>query len=291
MKKALKVVSLSVLAVFVLLVLGDVYLIWKFNRRPKRPDIMPENAIWIEAPSLPIQFTYRGDWLGCWTLAGVGVQCAKTDWDGTPEYGDIYVPCDDPKRLVSEKELRFAPMDSENVYGGFIYEGTGEAIPVVRLIDGTTLLPVTDYDNVKEYLDRVSRDFPSRGCQAAVAYAMAPDSGEVGTKEALTTPINGVSPVRAGVNGIGYPKCIYCPDLGYSKESRLAGTEGLVVLQVVVQVNGKPTNIEIIRSLRKSLDESAADAVQRWRFKPAFNQQGIPVATATQIEVTFRLLK
>ena len=253
---------------------------------------MPENAIWIEAPGLPIQFTYRGDWLGCWILAGVGVQCAMTDWDGTPEYGDVYIPCDDPKRQVSEKDLRFAPMDSEKVYGGFNnYGETGEGIPVVRLIDGTTLLPVTDYDQVKEYLSRAGRDFPSRGCQVPVSHAIAPDSGEVGTKQALNTPINGVSPVRAGVNGIGYPKCIYCPDPGYSKESRLAGTEGLVVLQVVVQANGNPTNIEIIRSLSKSLDESAVDAVQRWRFKPAFNQQGIPIATATQIEVTFRLLK
>jgi TonB family protein len=289
MEKVLKVVGLSVSVLVVVLVVGYVYLVWKLNHPPKRPEVMPESAIWIEAPALPIQFAYRGEWLGCWTITGIGVQCAITDWDGKPEYGDAYVPCDDPKRAVEEAALKFAPMDWENTYGGVISTGqTDEVyrIAVVRLTDGTTLLPLSDYDHTKEYLNRASRNFPSLGCRAVT---ITPRGRDVGTNTASETSFSNASPLLAGVDGIGYPKCIYCPNPRYSEEARSAGTEGIAVLELVIQPNGKPTNIDVVRSLSQSLDESAVDTVRQWRFKPALNREGIPVATTTKIEVTFRL--
>jgi hypothetical protein len=106
-----KIVRWSLSGIFVLLVCGYLYSIWKFNHPPRLPHNIPADAIWVNALGVPFQVTYRGAWLGCSRLQTDGVQCVMTDWDGTPQYGDIYVLCDEPKRRVSDSELRLKPME------------------------------------------------------------------------------------------------------------------------------------------------------------------------------------
>jgi len=75
----------------------------------------------------------------------------------------------------------------------------------------------------------------------------------------------------------------------YSDEARQAHHQGTVILSVVVDSAGLPTNIKVIRTLGMGLDEKAIEAVSQWRFKPGM-KDGRPVSVAATIEVNFRLL-
>jgi len=60
------------------------------------------------------------------------------------------------------------------------------------------------------------------------------------------------------------------------------------VLALVVDENGRPRDVQVIRSINKLLDQSAIDAVTQWKFKPAL-KEGKPVAVRTSVEIAFRL--
>ena len=94
---------------------------------------------------------------------------------------------------------------------------------------------------------------------------------------------------RAGVNGVGMPSCIYCPDPQYSDEARKAKYQGVVVLMVVITLDGRATNIQVVKSPGLGLDEKAIEAVRQWKFRPAIGPGGKPVPSQVPIEVTFRL--
>jgi protein TonB len=96
---------------------------------------------------------------------------------------------------------------------------------------------------------------------------------------------------RAGVNGVGVPKCTYCPAPEYSEEARTAKLQGTVLLDITVTTEGKATKIVVIRSPSDGLAEKAAEAVKSWRFKPALDKAGNPIQARVQIEVTFHLHK
>jgi TonB family protein len=75
----------------------------------------------------------------------------------------------------------------------------------------------------------------------------------------------------------------------YSEEARKAKHSGMVLLSVVVDDQGVPRDIKVVRPLGLGLDEKAIEAVARWRFRPAF-RNGRPVAVTANVEVNFRLL-
>jgi len=94
---------------------------------------------------------------------------------------------------------------------------------------------------------------------------------------------------RPGINGVTPPACVYCPVPDYTDQARKAKLEGAVVVQAVVSVEGRAEHVSVVRGLGSGLDEKAVAVVQRWRFKPAHNSDGHPVAVSVPMEVTFRL--
>jgi TonB family protein len=60
------------------------------------------------------------------------------------------------------------------------------------------------------------------------------------------------------------------------------------VVSVVVDVQGNPQQVQVVRHLGMGLDQKAVDAVKQYRFKPA-TLQGKPVPVEVNIEVTFRI--
>ncbi len=75
----------------------------------------------------------------------------------------------------------------------------------------------------------------------------------------------------------------------YSEEARKAKYSGTVLLSIVVDQNGMPRDIHVIRPLGLGLDEKAIEAVMKWRFRPGM-KGGHAVSTQAQVEVNFRLL-
>src|SRR6266851_367560 len=85
------------------------------------------------------------------------------------------------------------------------------------------------------------------------------------------------------------PQLVSSPPPTYSEEARKAKIEGYVVLGLVVDEKGNPTNFRVISGLGMGLNEKAIEAVRGWKFEPAFGKDGKPVAAKIAVEVDFHL--
>jgi len=94
---------------------------------------------------------------------------------------------------------------------------------------------------------------------------------------------------RAGVNGVGSPMCIYCPQPEYSDEARKAKYQGTVLLDVTVTADGRVLNPQVLKGPGLGLEEKAMAQVKNWKMRPAVGPSGKPVNCRVQIEVTFHL--
>jgi TonB family protein len=88
--------------------------------------------------------------------------------------------------------------------------------------------------------------------------------------------------------GISAPQAIATPDPEYTEEARNAKTQGTVILWLIVDDQGKPRDIRIVRGLGFGLDARAIDAVKQWKFEPAM-KDGHPVNVQISVEVGFKL--
>lgn len=88
--------------------------------------------------------------------------------------------------------------------------------------------------------------------------------------------------------GVSAPKLIYAVDPEFSDEARRAKYQGICVVSLVVDAQGNPSHIQIVRALGMGLDEKAIEAVKQYKFKPAY-YQGHPVAVVVDISVNFRI--
>src|SRR5439155_20207448 len=82
-------------------------------------------------------------------------------------------------------------------------------------------------------------------------------------------------------------KLIYKVEPEYTADAREKKIEGSVLLGVTIDHDGVPQNPQIKKSLYPSLDQSAIDAVRKWRFEPAI-KNGQPVSMYITVEVYFR---
>jgi TonB family protein len=74
----------------------------------------------------------------------------------------------------------------------------------------------------------------------------------------------------------------------FSDEARREKYSGICMITLIVDAQGVPQNVRVLRALGKGLDEKAMEAVRRYRFKPAMND-GKPVPVMITVEVNFRL--
>jgi hypothetical protein len=91
------------------------------------------------------------------------------------------------------------------------------------------------------------------------------------------------------------PKLQNQPEAEFPDESRRAikkqhikDFEAISVLSLIVDVNGMPQNLCLLRPAGYGLDPKAAEAVRRYRFDPA-RKDGKPVPVQITVEVDFKL--
>lgn len=120
---------------------------------------------------------------------------------------------------------------------------------------------------------------------------------EVQFEEAVTPPTD--VPVPASANAIsgsqqqGAPaqdlKTANRVDPVYPPASRRAGEEGTVRLKVLVDTNGRASNVAVTQSSGFTrLDQAAMEAVRKWRFVAATDGTN-KIQAYTQVAVTFKL--
>jgi len=153
--------------------------------------------------------------------------------------------------------------------------------------------------------------------KACVASALTPATSEQGrAKAGPPTPSCHLSPDFLAIPGIAYnpashvdtqtnsegtgavvsyighgitpPKALSQHDPEFSDEARRAHYQGTVVLGLVVDKSGTPTNISILTPIGAGLDAKAVKVVKGWRFQPA-TKDGEPVAVQIAVEVDFHL--
>ena len=74
----------------------------------------------------------------------------------------------------------------------------------------------------------------------------------------------------------------------YTDEARDAGTQGVVIVEAVIDEHGDVSQVRVLKGLPNGLDTAAADAVKQWKFTPA-TLHGKPVAVYFTVTVTFRV--
>src|SRR5439155_8465653 len=91
---------------------------------------------------------------------------------------------------------------------------------------------------------------------------------------------------KASGDGDRKAKLIYKVEPEYTADAREKKIEGSVLLGVTIDHDGVPQNPQLKKSLYPSLDQSAIDAVRKWRFEPAI-KNGQPVSMWITVEVYF----
>jgi TonB family protein len=88
--------------------------------------------------------------------------------------------------------------------------------------------------------------------------------------------------------GVSAPQVIHSVDPEFTDAARQAKYEGAVSIQLIVDRQGNPENIQVVRHLGMGLDEKAIEAVRQYKFRPAMFQ-GKPVPVQMVINVNFHL--
>ncbi|HYU31147.1 MAG TPA: energy transducer TonB [Thermoanaerobaculia bacterium] len=74
----------------------------------------------------------------------------------------------------------------------------------------------------------------------------------------------------------------------YTELARRAGTQGVVILEAVIDKQGHVRDVRILKRLNMGLDEEAVAAVKEWTFEPA-RMGGRPVSVYYTLTVNFQI--
>jgi len=99
-------------------------------------------------------------------------------------------------------------------------------------------------------------------------------------------PTNRPGSTRAGVTA---PVVLHSVEAEFTEAAKRAKFSGVCVVSLIINAQGMPLNVHVVKSLTPSLDEKAIEAVKQYRFKPAMKDGKIPVPVMITIEVDFQL--
>lgn len=152
MNRRMRRFIISTLSVLVFALVVIFLRLWWASLPPSRPKNMPPGSIWIEAPAAPLDFSPRGYWLGCWTVAPQDAnRCAVTDWRGQVKFEGAYKTLSGRSHVPSGK-LRLEPVDTGELW---IWSDTlHQLVPLARLENGQVLVPVHAWSELRKKLAR-----------------------------------------------------------------------------------------------------------------------------------------
>jgi protein TonB len=120
-----------------------------------------------------------------------------------------------------------------------------------------------------------------------------------------TTPaiLPSLNPDASGIyvvgDGVTPPKVLSQPPPKFSEIARQQKISGIVTLSLIVDKEGNPVNVHVIKSIADTvgvsqreaaltLDQAAVDAVRQYKFSPA-TKNGVPVAVYLNVNVNFEI--
>lgn len=85
------------------------------------------------------------------------------------------------------------------------------------------------------------------------------------------------------------PRAIERPAPQYTPEARKERIQGVVILRIEIDTRGQVRTAQVLKGLPLGLSEAARETVKRWRFEPALDADGKPVAVLYNITVNFTI--
>jgi TonB family protein len=97
-----------------------------------------------------------------------------------------------------------------------------------------------------------------------------------------------MGPVFQLTGDITPPEKIVFPSPRYTEEGRQARTQGVVILEAVVDSNGDVGRVKVLKGLPYGLSDAAVDTAKQWKFRPAM-RGGQPVSVYLNLTIRFSL--
>ena len=94
-------------------------------------------------------------------------------------------------------------------------------------------------------------------------------------------------PIRVGGN-VKAPIKVNAPDPEYTEAARSARVEGVVIVEAIIDKNGRVKSTKIVKDQPMGLGAAAERAIRSWSFKPA-TLNGKPVDVYYNLTVNFQL--
>ncbi len=96
-----------------------------------------------------------------------------------------------------------------------------------------------------------------------------------------------VGPIHIG-GDVQRPVKVHAPQPNYPEIARRTRTQGVVIVEAIIDKRGDVTNVRILKGLPMGLSEAAVKAVKAWSFKPA-TLNGKPVEVYYSLTINFAL--
>lgn len=104
-----------------------------------------------------------------------------------------------------------------------------------------------------------------------------------------TAPTQANDPIYKIGDNISAPQIIHSIEAQFTTEARRAKYQGVCLIGLIVNAQGNPVNVHVVRPLGMGLDQKAIEAVRKYKFRPAMKDGKTPVPVMITIEVGFRL--
>jgi protein TonB len=180
-----------------------------------------------------------------------------------------------PPRLPVETEPPPEPVDAARPPPDDIKPPPRQTRPVPILVDTPTENPVPPGTQVKPY---------EIGDELLPGVPGPPVTGGTPDGVGFDDSPGPKGPVYTQLKLVDFKKPVYPPHC-----LRL-GIQGRVVVRALVGEDGRPQEVSVMKSSGDvTLDQSAIDAVKRWRFAPSL-RNGTPVRAWVKVPVDFKLI-
>ncbi|WP_031496503.1 M56 family metallopeptidase [Bryobacter aggregatus] len=84
------------------------------------------------------------------------------------------------------------------------------------------------------------------------------------------------------------PRVLHKVEPQYTEDARERKVRGTAIYRILIGIDGKASDVQVLRSLDPDLDAQGILALERWEFQPA-EKDGHPIAVDATVEINFRL--
>ncbi|MBI2214604.1 MAG: energy transducer TonB [Acidobacteria bacterium] len=117
--------------------------------------------------------------------------------------------------------------------------------------------------------------------------ALEPPASQTESVQLLRARAAAGETLRVG-GAVKAPVVVERVEIAYPKRAKEAGIQGIVIIETVIDRQGRVKSAKVLKPLSMGLDEAALRAVKQWKFKPA-TLEGEPVEVRFVLTVNAKL--